>query len=489
MRPTLHRFLIAMLSGLLLAGCQSEPAAVAAVAAPAAAGDAHDAAAKKEAIEDLFEDSESDQGHDDHDDHKGHDDHDDHADEKAGGHDDHADEKAGGQDDHAGHDHGAGPGTGACPEHGIPEVEDALCQPQLMETLRPGQGLKIRLATPEAAGKIGVSASAPQPAGEGGTPFPGQVVFNRNRLARLTPQLSGMVKKVHVGLGDRVKAGQLLAEIAAPEVAALSAALANAQSRQQLAEANFLREQELLAKGVSSRLEFEQAEAERRQAQSAAAQARQQLRDHGVDPASLKSLSGSTLAVRAPFAGTVTEIASIAGEAVTPESALLTLADLATLWVELSVPEDRLLALQPGAGVNLAFASLPGRGFAAKVFWVAPALDEKTRMLKALAEIDNRDGLLKSGLYGEARLVGQGDATALAVPADALQTIDGQPYLFIELEKDLFEVRRVETAGRARGAVLISLGLAPAEKVVTAQGFALKSELLKSRLGASCADH
>ena len=75
------------------------------------------------------------------------------------------------------------------------------------------------------------------------------------------------------------------------------------------------------------------------------------------------------------------------------------------------------------------------------------------------------------------------------MPADALQTIDGQPYLFIELEKDLFELRRVETGGRQRGAVLISLGLTPDERVVTGQGFALKSELLKSRLGASCADH
>ncbi len=478
-RPILHKLLIALLAGLLLAGCQSEPVAVATpTAAAPAAGNAQGSADKKADLDDLFDESESEKGHADH---NGHDDHADHK-----GHDD---KKTAGHDHHAGHDRGHGPGTGVCPEHGIPEVEDALCQPQLMETLRPGQGLKVRLATPEAAGKIGVSASLPQPAGAGGTPFPGQVTFNRNRLARLTPQLSGVVKKVHVALGDRVKAGQLLAEIAAPEVAALSAALTSAQSRQQLAEANYLREQELLAKGVSSRLEFEQAEAERRQAQSAAAQARQQLRDHGVDPAGLKGLSGSTLALRAPFAGTVTEIAGIAGEAVTPESALLTLADLGTLWVELSVPEDRLLALQPGTGVNLAFPSLPGRGFSGQVFWVAPALDEKTRMLKALAEVDSRDGLLKSGLFGEARLAGDRDATALAVPADALQTIDGQPYLFIEMEKDLFEVRRVETAGRQRGAVLISLGLTPADKVVTAQGFALKSELLKSRLGASCADH
>ena len=477
MRPTIHHLLIALLAGLLLAGCQSEPAAVATAAAVPAARDSHadqdhGADAKKAEIDDLFDDDDSEQGHADHADHG-----------------DHDDAKTAGHDDHAGHDHGAEPSIEACPEHGIPEVEDALCQPQLMDKLRPGQGLKVRLVTADGAAKIGVSVSKPQAAGEAGTPLPGQVVFNRNRLARLTPQLPGVVKKLHVSLGQQVKAGQLLAELAAPEVAALRASLASAQSRQQLAEANYLREQELLAKGVSSRLEFEQAEAERLQSRSAAAQARQQLQDHGVDAATLKGLSGSTLALRAPFAGTVTEIASIAGEAVGLENSLLTLADLSSLWVELSVPEDRLLDLQPGVEVNLAFASLPGRAFTGKVFWVAPALDDKTRMLKALAEVDNRDGLLKSGLFGEARLAGQSSATALAVPADALQTIDGQPYLFIELEQDLFELRRVETGGRQRGAVLISLGLTPEDRVVTAQGFALKSELLKSRLGASCADH
>lgn len=486
MRPTIHHLLIALLAASLLLGCQSEPAQEAATAAapdhaPVAA--AQGAAEPKPDLDELFDDAESEDGHPDHDDHgedqsSGHDDH-----------DDHAGEKTAGPDDHAGHDHGPGPGTEACPEHGIPEVEDALCQPQLMDSLRPGQGLKVRLATPEAAAKIGVSVSTPQPAGEAGTPLPGQVVFNRNRLARLTPPLSGVVKKLHVSLGEQVKAGQVLVEVAAPEVAALRAALASAQSRQQLAEANYLREQELFAKGVSSRLEYEQAEAERRQALSAGVQARQQLQDHGVDAAALKGMTGSTLMLRAPFAGTITEISSIAGEAVSPQSPLLTLTDLSTLWVELSAPEDRLLELQPGVGVNLAFVSLPGRGFSGQVFWVAPALDDKTRMLKALATVDNSAGLLRSGLFGEARLAGTSSASALSVPVAALQTIDGQPYLFIELERDLFELRRVETGGRQRGAVLITLGLTPADRVVTAQGFALKSELLKSRLGASCADH
>lgn len=436
-----------------------------------AAGDAH----RKEAA-----------GHD-HDDHAGHD----HApaatelddlfgddvakadpDAEHAGHD---------HDSHAGHDHGPGDGDGDCPEHGIPEAEDALCQPQLMAGLRPGQGLKVRLAVADAAERIGIRSDRPTAINDTGAPLHGRVLFNRDRLARLAAPLAGVVKSVSGELGQQVKAGQSLAEISAPEIAGLRAALRTAESRAALADSTVQREADLFARGISSRQELQQAEAEREQARSAVAQARQQLADYGL-------AGGATLPVRAPFAGTVVERVAVVGETVAPGTPLFTVADLRTLWLELSAPEQLLLDLTPGKTLAVSFPGLPGRSFAARIFWVDPALDEKTRMLKALAKIDNPEGLLKSGLFGDARFQ-EGVGTALTVPADALQIIDGASYLFVALEPDLFELRRVEAGRAASGRVAIVAGLTPAEQVVSGQGFALKSELLKSRLGASCADH
>lgn len=392
--------------------------------------------------------------------------------------------KADPDDDHAGHDHGKSSAVpeSDCPEHDIPEAEDALCQPQLLEGLRPGQGLKVRLAAADAAERIGIRSERPTAISATGAPLNGRVLFNRDRLARLSAPLTGVVKSVSGELGQQVKAGQSLAEIAAPEIAGLRAALQTAESRATLAASTVEREADLFARGISSRQELQQAEAERDQARSAVTQARQQLADYGL-------ASGATLPVRAPFAGTVVERTAVLGETVAPGAPLFTIADLRSLWLELSVPESRLLDLQPGATLAVSFVSLPGRSFPARIFWIDPALDEKTRMLKALAEIDNADGLLKSGLFGDARFNEGAGGTALTVPADALQVIDGVSYLFVALEPDLFELRRVE-AGRAEsGRVAIVSGLTAEEKVVSGQGFALKSELLKSRLGASCADH
>lgn len=429
-----------------------------------------------EDLEGLFAEEKGTSGGEHHDDH---------------GHDEHAGEPAsrsGNETGHAGHEH-AGHRHGDasdenCPEHNVPEVVDALCNPEGVAMLRPGEGMKVRLASPQVAERVGIATTSPLPAEEAGGSWPGQVVFNRDRLARLAALSSGTVLKVRAGLGEQVRAGAVLAEIAAPEAAGLRGERATAESRRDLAATVFQREKDLFEKGISSRQEYQQAEAELRQAESAVVQARQQAEAIGLHG------NGSILTIRAPFAGVVVERMAVVGEAVAPGTPLYTVADLSSLWVEISAPEDALLTMRPGLGVKVSFAGLPGRTFPGKIFWVAPALDERTRMLRAIAEIDNRDGLLKSGLFGDVRPAGRNPAAnALAVPADALQSVDGQPFVFVRLEEDLFELRRVAAGRKANGVVTIAAGLSPRDQVVSTQAFALKSEVLRARLGASCADH
>lgn len=385
-------------------------------------------------------------------------------------------------DRHAGHDHGEGE---ICPEHNVAEAEDALCQPDLVAHLQPGEGLKVRLAAPEMADRIGINTAAPLPGGEEGAVWPGQVVFNRDRLARLSAPAGGTVRTVHVALGEKVGKGQALAVLAAPEAAGLRAELTAAESRRGLAEAVYQREKDLLEKGITSRHEFQQAEAEFKQAESAVSRTRRHMNDLGLvdgDP-------GSGLPIRAPFAGTVIERTAVVGETVAPGTPLFVLADLSTVWVETSIPEDALLTVRPGMEVVASFSGLPGRAFSGKIFWIASALDERTRMLKVLAAVDNGEGLLRSGLFGQVRPAAKLAGGTLAVPADAVQTVDGNPFLFLRLEDDLFELRRVTIGRRTQGAVMIQAGLHADDRVVMSQAFSLKSEVLRARLGASCADH
>jgi cobalt-zinc-cadmium efflux system membrane fusion protein len=441
---------------------------------------------------------------------KGHDGHN-HGAEK----DDHAAEK----DDHAGHGHGKPADSGEiCKEHRMPEAVDVLCNPQLMTSLLPGEGVKMRLATPEAAARAGiVIAPAKSATLATGAAVPAQTTYNRSRLAEVMALSGGVVRRVVVEPGQSVGKGALLAEIASPGAAIARGDYQAALGRLELAEANVKREQELVTKGVSARMELEQAQAERQAAKATAEQLREQLSAFGAST----SGSGTYLALRSPLAGTVVARYAVAGQTLAPETPLFTVADLSSMWLELQVSADQLSIAKVGAAVEAEIDGLPGQRFPGKIVQVAAGLDERTRLLKVVAEVANPDGLLKDGSFGQARLVaakpamdkdgghhegeekghddhaedhageehGHEESGAVAVPAAAVQAIDGKAYVFVALEEDLFELRRVEAGPRRASEVVITAGLRRGEKVAASQGFALKSELLKSRLGASCADH
>ena len=91
-------------------------------------------------------------------------------------------------------------------------------------------------------------------------------------------------------------------------------------------------------------------------------------------------------------------------------------------------------------------------------------------------------------MFGQAHLHMENDSDALYVPAGAVQHIDGLPFVFASLADDLFELRRIVLGGSGNAGVAIVAGLDPEDEIVVAHSFALKSEFLKSRLGAGCVD-
>lgn len=408
-------------------------------------------------------------------------------------HDDHGEAE---HQDHKGHDHGAhGDVDGVCPEHFIAEVEDALCHSDRIADLQPGEGMMVRLASLESAKRAGITTAVPHMVsltGEAG--FPGQAGFNRNRFARVAPLAAGIVQKVLVQPGAKVEKGEVLAEVVMPEITSMKAQLMSAQARRVQARETYLREKDLLEQGITSRQEYQKADAEYRAAKSEAAQFHQQLLNYGLSEDDVQELlraqgNRSVLQVRAPFNGVVVEMKTAMGESVAAGSPLFTVADLDTLWIELSIPESRIYQAEVGADVDARFDGLPGTVFKGRIFQLGAALDERSRVLKVLADVDNPGHRLKAGMFGQVRLLTEADKGILGVPANALQSIDGFAYLFVRVEEDLFELRRVKAGVQQDGMVPIHAGIDHEDQVVTSQAFALKSEVLKARLGASCADH
>ena len=107
-------------------------------------------------------------------------------------------------------------------------------------------------------------------------------------------------------------------------------------------------------------------------------------------------------------------------------------------------------------------------------------------MIKARAVIPNRGSSLKHGMFGQVRIFPKRNLTGLHVPVQALHHVDRTPVVFVKLEKDLYEIRRVSPGGNTGESVEILAGIFPQEEVVVAHSFTMKSEFLKSRLGAGC---
>jgi cobalt-zinc-cadmium efflux system membrane fusion protein len=109
-------------------------------------------------------------------------------------------------------------------------------------------------------------------------------------------------------------------------------------------------------------------------------------------------------------------------------------------------------------------------------------------MLKARALVQNPKGILKDGMFGKVRIPTIAAGKRMGLPSEAVQHIEGSDYIFVKLEEDVYEIRKVWLEDGRNGNVSLLGGLSPDEDVVLTGSFAMKTEFLKSRLGAGCTD-
>jgi len=379
-----------------------------------------------------------------------------------------------------------------CQEHGVLEKECGICHPELTEMLKAGEGLKIRFESSESASKAGVITDTPSfgksPAG---LIVLSRVSYNQNSLVRITPLAAGVVQKVFADVGDNVSKGQVLVEIVSPEIAKAKSDYLSAMANEELKELVFKREKGLVEKKISSQQEYEQALADYQMSTNTAMMTRQQLLNYGLMEAQVQEVektrsSSSRLQILAPLSGTLIERNAVIGEAAKPGDMLFSLVDLTSMWLELSIPEDSLHTLTVGDSVEATFNALPKEIVRGQLTWLSSSIDEQSRMMKARAIIPNKGALLKHGMFGQVKILPKRNLEGLQVPVAALQRYNGIPFIFIKLANDLYEIRRVELGGQNSEIVEIVKGVLPHEEVVVTHSFTIKSEFLKSRLGAGC---
>lgn len=306
---------------------------------------------------------------------------------------------------------------------------------------------------------------------------------NQDRITHVAPRVPGRIVKVHVNLGDRVKAGQALAVLDSLDVGEAHSGYLQAKTQLAVAKADFERAEKLHGDQIIAQKDHVRAHAEYEKAKASFAAAGDKLRMLGVGttPAD-DGRAVSTFPLTTPFAGTVIEKHAILGELAQPDKLIFTVADLSTLWIEANLFEKDLGRVKTGAEAEVTVAAYPDQVFRGKLTYIAAIVDKETRTIQARLEVANPDGRLKPEMFASAAIRTGGKGRGLLLPEDAVVLVDGKATVFIE-EHGGFEPRTVELGDRLRGRVVIKAGLQAGELVVTAGTFALKARVQKSLLG------
>lgn len=290
------------------------------------------------------------------------------------------------------------------------------------------------------------------------------------------PRASGYVRAWKVDIGDRVKKGQVLAEIETPELdqELLQAAAqlkqteaqrTQAQANRNLAKANLARAERLAPSGIVSRADLEQ-----QQAQAEVGDANVKVADANVaaQRANIQRLRQlkAFARVTAPFAGAVTLRSVEIGSLVTSgnNQPLFRIADVDPARIFVQVPQDVAPSVRAGAAADVAVREYPGRKFPGTVTRAAGELDASTRTMTTEVRVPNHEGALMAGMYAEVALTLPSPHRVLEVPATALMNDSrGQRVAVVEGGKLRLLTVVVE---RDNGATIdVSSGLKGDEKI------------------------
>jgi len=295
--------------------------------------------------------------------------------------------------------------------------------------------------------------------------YAGTANIKADRVAFVTPKVSGEIRAVLVEEGDRVKAGQVLARLDGDQ---LRLEVAQAEANLRKLERDYERNLELQKRGLVSSMAFDNLKYEL---------------DAARATYELAALRLSYTSIRSPIEGIVTSRMDTAqvGNTVTPvggviqqsDMAMFEIIDFKSLVLEINVPEGQLSKLALGQPAEITADAVPGQVFEGRIALITPRVDSQTATFPVKIEVSDPDGLLRPGMFARVGVVFDRRQDAIQVPRSALLDDEGPPTVFV-LEDGKARERTLEL-GLSNGSFIEVLsGVGRDDQVVTVGQGALK---------------
>ncbi len=312
---------------------------------------------------------------------------------------------------------------------------------------------------------------------------PGRIAINANAQAKIVPKLAGTVAKVTKQVGDMVAEGEVIATLESREIADAKGEYLAARRTEELAKSTFEREERLWKQKVTAEQDYLNAKNGHQEALIKRDLAHQRLHTIGLTEDEIAKLPTASdeanyrlYDIRSPIAGRVIARDIVMGQIVGTDREAFSIADLATVWVEISISPVDLPFAKEGQDVRISSGS---KSVTAKVVAINPSIDAETRSAKVIAALDNVSGEWRLGDFVNAQLISGKLEVALMVPREAIQTIKGQKVVFVN-DGPGFRMRPVTTGREDSTNAEILSGLEFGETVATSNTFTLKAELGKA---------
>jgi cobalt-zinc-cadmium efflux system membrane fusion protein len=315
----------------------------------------------------------------------------------------------------------------------------------------------------------------------------GEIRINADQMANVVPRLLGVVREVKKKLGDTVRRGEVMAIIVSRELADVRASFHAALERVELAEANHNREERLWKKKITAEQEYLDAKKALAEARIELVSAEQKLLALGFSTTFLKDLPHDPIEtlteyqIIAPFDGKVIDKDITLGEVLKEDKVAFVVADLSTVWVDLSIYQKDLPYVRKGQRVIIS-AGLGIPDAEGVISYLGPIVADDTRTALARVVLPNPEGLLRPGLFVTASLVQEEINVHLLIPKSALQNLEGETCVFIHFPEG-FKPQPVAVGRTNKAHAEIISGLKVGQRYVTKGAFDLKAKIVTSSLG------
>lgn len=291
----------------------------------------------------------------------------------------------------------------------------------------------------------------------------GIVVVDERRIANIQTKFSGWIVDLYVNFTNQtVDQGEPLFSVYSPSLLATQ-------------------EEYIIAKkGMDNQLKGTLAGEYSRTNQKLLESVKQRLELWDIPQAEIERLDqqaipNKTLTIRSPINGIVLQKNAFAGMNVEPGMNIFTVADLSHVWVLADVFEQDISSIRMGQQAILTMNAIPGRAFEGKVDFINYVLDQTTRTTKVRFDFDNKQMLLKPGMYGVVELtipIG----FVLALPEAAVIDTGTKKIVFIEKAPGFYRPIEVQLGAKGGGYYQILMGLNENDLVVTSSQFLMDSE-------------